>query len=202
MTGQGKLSIGTEVRMKSNARQILIVVLLLTSAAGAQQSTVPATPPDAPATREDILRLFTAMHVEEQIRSSMQVMMTQQRRMIGAMMRKRNRRVTDEEIEQAGDTAQEFLKDFPLQEMVDDMIPVYQRHLTKTDVDTMVSFYSSPTGRKLVKEQAAMAGESMEAVSGRVQRAIELAMQRAEQRSKEGAEPEKNPTAVPDQRKN
>lgn len=185
--------------MKSTLLRSGIAALLLCAAALAQQAS-PSS--DAPATRDDILRLFTAMHVEEQIRSSMQVMMAQQRRMIGEMMRKRNRHVTDEAIEQAGDSAQEFLKDFPLGAMVEDMIPVYQRHLTKTDVDTMVSFYSSPTGLKLVKEQAEMAGESMEAVSARVQRAVGLAMQRAEQRSKEDEEQHKAPPPEPDQRKN
>ena len=109
--------------MPSAIRQALFATVLLTIAATAQQP--PATP-DPPATREDILRLFTAMHVPEQIRSSMQVMMTQQRRMIGQMMRKRNHRVTRDEVQQAGDSAQEFLKDFPLDEMVEDMVPVYQ----------------------------------------------------------------------------
>ena len=67
----------------------------------------------------------------------------------------------------------------------------------------MVNFYSSPTGQKLVQEQATMAGESMEAVSARVQRAIDLAKQRAEERSKEEDEKEKAPAAAtPEQRKN
>jgi hypothetical protein len=196
--------------MKSTPYQFLTVVVLLSAFAAGQQATTPApspdapaTRPDAPATREDIQRLFDAMHVQEQIRSTMEVMMTQQRRMIGEMMRKRNRRVTDEEIDKVGDSAQEFLKNFPLGEMVEDMIPVYQKHLTKSDVDAMATFYSSPTGQKLVREQAAMAGESMQAVSARVRRALELAMDRAEQKAKEDEEREKSPPAqTPEQRKN
>ena len=189
--------------MESNVCQRLLVAVLFAATVVAQQPPAPAAPAETPATREDILRLFAAMHVQEQIRTTMQVMMEQQRRMIGEMMRKRNRRVTDEDIEKAGDSAQEFMKNFPLEDMVEDMIPVYQKHLTKPDVDVMEAFYSSPTGQKLVREQPAMAGESMQAVSLRVKRALELAMQRAEQQAKDDEERERTPPAAkPEQRKN
>jgi len=45
--------------------------------------------------------------------------------------------------------------------MLDDMIPVYQRHLTKQDVDSMLAFYNTPTGQKLLREQPAMMAEGM-----------------------------------------
>ena len=168
-----------------------------------QQAAPPATSTDVPASREDIRRLFDAMHVQEQIRTSMEVMMTQQRRMIADMMKKRNRRVTQDDVDRASESAQEFLKNFPLDEMVEDMIPVYQRHLTRADVDVMAAFYSSPTGQKLLREQPAMAGESMQAVSARVQRAVALAIDQAEQKAREDADKEKSPPAeTPEQHKN
>jgi hypothetical protein len=168
-----------------------------------QQAAPPAASPDVPATGQDIRRLFEAMHVQEQIRTSMEVMMTQQRRMIGDMMKKRNRRVTEDDVDRASESAQEFLKNFPLDQMVEDMIPVYQRHLTKADVDVMAAFYSSPTGQKLLREQPAMAGESMQAVAARVQKAVAQAIDRAEQKSREDADKEKSPpVATPEQPKN
>jgi dienelactone hydrolase len=157
---------------------------------------------DAPATREDIQRLFGAMHVPDQIRTSMEVMLTQQRRSVAEMMKKRNRRVTEEDIDRASETAQEFLKNFPLDELVEEMIPVYQKHLTKVDVDAMAAFYSSPTGQKLLREQPAMAGESMQAVAARVQKALDLAIDHADQKAQEDADREKAPAEIPGQRKN
>ena len=44
--------------------------------------------------------------------------------------------------------------------MVDAMIPVYQKHFTKGDVDAMAEFYSAPTGQKLLKEMPVMMGEA------------------------------------------
>jgi hypothetical protein len=181
----------------------LLLAATLTASARAQQPPANAPPADAPATREDIQRLFGAMHVQEQIRTSMEVMLTQQRRIIGDMMKKRNRRVTEEDVDRASESAQEFLKNFPLDEMVEDMIPVYQKHLTKTDVDVMAAFYASPTGQKLLREQPAMAGESMQAVAARVQKALALAMDHADQKAQEDIEKEKTPSAEkPEQRKN
>jgi len=49
------------------------------------------------------------------------------------------------------------------------MIPVYQKHLTKGDVDGLVAFYSSPTGEKMLKEMPAIMSESMQAASGVMQ---------------------------------
>ena len=48
--------------------------------------------------------------------------------------------------------------------MLDDMIPVYQKHLTKSDVDEMIKFYSTPTGQKFLREMPAMTAEGMEAM--------------------------------------
>jgi hypothetical protein len=43
------------------------------------------------------------------------------------------------------------------------MIPIYQRHLTKSDLDAVIVFYSSPVGQRLLKEQPAMMAEGMKA---------------------------------------
>jgi len=181
----------------------MILTAMLAASAQQPAASAPSAPPsDPPATRADIQRLFEVMHVKDQIRTSMEVMMTQQHRMIGEMLRKRNRRVTEADIDEIGDSAQDFLKNFPLDGMVEDMIPVYQNHLTKSDVDAMASFYASPTGQKLVREQAAMAGETMELVSGRVQKAINEAMARADQKAKENSEQQQPLEETPEQRKN
>jgi hypothetical protein len=42
------------------------------------------------------------------------------------------------------------------------MVPVYQKHLTKGDIDGLVAFYSSPTGQKMLKELPEIMAESMQ----------------------------------------
>jgi len=42
------------------------------------------------------------------------------------------------------------------------MVPIYQKHLTKSDMDGILAFYSSPAGQKLLREQPAMMQEGMQ----------------------------------------
>jgi hypothetical protein len=43
------------------------------------------------------------------------------------------------------------------------MVPIYQKHLSQSDLDAIIAFYSSPVGQKLLKEQRAMMAEGMQA---------------------------------------
>ncbi|MFZ0800325.1 MAG: DUF2059 domain-containing protein [Terriglobales bacterium] len=54
-------------------------------------------------------------------------------------------------------------KDLPVDEIIDAMVPIYQKHLTKSDLEAVIAFYSSPVGQKLLKEQPAMMAEGMRA---------------------------------------
>jgi hypothetical protein len=67
----------------------------------------------------------------------------------------------------------DMLKSFPWDEMLDAMVPVYQKHFTKGDVDALVAFYSGPTGQKLLNEMPAIMGEAMQAMMPLMQKNID-----------------------------
>jgi hypothetical protein len=50
----------------------------------------------------------------------------------------------------------------PMDEMMQAMIPAYQKHLSKGDIDNLVVFYSSPTGEKVLREMPSMMAEAMQ----------------------------------------
>jgi hypothetical protein len=56
----------------------------------------------------------------------------------------------------------DYLKSFPWDEILQSMVPVYQKHFTKGDVDHLVAFYSTPTGQKLIREMPAITAEAMQ----------------------------------------
>jgi len=58
---------------------------------------------------------------------------------------------------------------YPMDEMVDDLVVVYQRHLTKEDVDAITAFYKSPAGQHLLDNQPAMMKEMMPATMKKMQ---------------------------------
>jgi uncharacterized protein len=143
---------------------------------------------DASASREDILKLFDVMHVREQMKQVMDQVLKQMRSMSHDQMKKRDSKLTDEQIAQIDATSGQFLKDMPIDGMLDDMIPVYQKHLTKTDVDAMIGFYSTPTGQKILGEMPAITGEGMQAMHPRLRKMIDEASARMDRMAKEGPE--------------
>jgi hypothetical protein len=172
------------------------------SAAGQKSAATDATA-TAPATREDILRLFKVMRLHEQMQATMQLVIAQQQKIMRETIKQRVPEITDEQLAKIEARSKEAIKDLPLDGMLDDSIPVYQKHLTKGDVDAMSRFYSTPTGQKLLREQPAIAGESMQAMSPRMQKAMGEMMNRVESMAKEEAGKERSaPAAKPEQRKN
>ena len=155
------------------------------------------TPGDVPATREDVMKLFDTMNIHEQMRLVMESVLKQQRAMIHDSLRKRTPQITDEELAHLDQLTTDVMKDMPTDTLLDDMIPVYQKHLTKSDVDAMNTFYASPTGQKLMREMPAMTSESMQAAAPHMQAMMDKIMDRAEQMAREERH-KKGPTPAVD----
>jgi hypothetical protein len=67
-----------------------------------------------------------------------------------------------EQLAEIDKFADNLFSDMPIDEMLDAMVPIYQKHLTKEDLDAILAFYSSPVGQKLQREQPAMMQEGMQ----------------------------------------
>jgi len=108
-----------------------------------------------------------------------------------ANLRKRHPEMSEQQIARMDAISDEVLRSYPVEQMLDDMVPVYQKHLSKSDVDAMIGFYSSPTGQKILHEMSAMTTEAMEVAYGRMQKSMDSAMQRIEEMAKESSPPAK-----------
>jgi hypothetical protein len=75
----------------------------------------------------------------------------------------------------------DLLKSFPWDEMLDAMVPVYQKHLTKGDVTALVAFYSTATGQKILRDMPAMMQESMETVMPLMRKQMDAIGERVQQ---------------------
>lgn len=174
------------------AALILILCAVVAPTTFAQQS-----PADAPATKADIERYLDAMHTREMMRSMMDVMTKQIHQMTHDMIAKQPN--YSPEIEsRTSKMVDDMLKDMPIDEMLDAIIPVYQKHFTKGDIDALVAFYSTPTGQKLIRDLPAIMAESMQAYSPIMQRLMTKTMQRvqdeiAQMQNESEASPDKAP---------
>jgi hypothetical protein len=57
----------------------------------------------------------------------------------------------------------DLFKNMPIDEITQAMIPAYQKHFTKGDIEAMNAFYSSPVGQKVLEELPAVMQEGMQA---------------------------------------
>ena len=162
---------------------IALLLILFTTHALTVGQLSPVT--SAPASRQDVLKLFKVMHIHDQMRSVMDSMTKQQSALVHETMKKRYPQIAEERLEQFDAMMEESMKDFPVDAIIDDLIPVYQKHLTRTDVSAMNVFYSSPTGQKLLREMPAMTEESMQLSYGRMQKQMDAMMDRMQKMMKE-----------------
>ena len=159
----------------------LCAFVVAVSACACAQTTV-SIAPDA-ASKEDVQKLFDVMASRDQVRQLMGQMFAQMRAINRQEIKKKHPEVTEEEIARAERGSEELIRNFPIDEMLSDMVPVYQRHFTKTEIDGLTAFYSSPIGQKLLHEMPAVTAETMQAAMPRIQATVDAALKRVDQRT-------------------
>src|ERR1700678_4550346 len=142
---------------------VCLACLLFASISSAQQNDA-----NAPASKADVERFLDAMHTRDMTKSMMNAVTVQMHKMVHEQVLKQPNLPPDSE-ERLNKLTDSIYKEMPVDELVDVMIPVYQKHFTKGDMDALVAFYSSPTGEKMVKEMPAIMSESMQAATGVMQ---------------------------------
>ena len=175
----------------------LLLILLAVSPAFAQQSVAEAAAQSraaaearkaaaAPPTREDVLKLFDLLQITKTMDAVINATKQQSVEIAEQMIREKMPDATPEEKKQFREMMDEVMRQAlgpaAINEMLEATIPVYQRHLTKADLDAMVAFYSSPVGQKILHEQPAMVQESMEASAGIQQRIARSMFQKIDER--------------------
>jgi len=86
---------------------------------------------------------------------------------------------------------QDVVDTMHIDEIIEAMVPVYQRHFTNADIDAVLAFYSSPTGQKFLNELPSIMQESMVAVGPIQQKMMQEMMQKVGQRTEKLIEEEK-----------
>jgi hypothetical protein len=137
----------------------LTLALFFVSGVVAQQN-----PADAPATKEDIQRYLGVTRSREMLKQIFDVTAKSIRDITHDRIAKEHSALPPDAEERMKEKADEMLKNIPIDEMVDVMISVYQKHWTKGDVDNLVAFYSTPTGKKVLAETPQTMAESMQAM--------------------------------------
>jgi uncharacterized protein len=165
---------------------LFLVLIAFCAPMFAQQ---PAT--DQP-TREDLLKMFDVLRVRQQTESVMKTVLAQMKEQVHGDIQKRYPNLSPESAAKLEASINDAVNLYPVSEMFDDLIPVYQKHLTKADVDAIVGFYSSPAGQHFLDKMPSMTQEAMQTMMAKLQvRSAEYA-DKVEKQADELAEPKKN----------
>jgi hypothetical protein len=97
---------------------------------------------------------------------------------------------TPEELARVDASADSMFEAFSADEMIDAIVPIYQKHLTKSDIDAILAFYATPAGQRLLKETPAILAESMEVGGEMGRKKIATINERIEQQMKQMIEEE------------
>ncbi|HET6842512.1 MAG TPA: DUF2059 domain-containing protein [Candidatus Angelobacter sp.] len=152
---------------------ILFGLPLISQQAFSQQATQKSQPgktsaqaasSDTP-TREQVLQLFDLLKVRQNMEVMMDGMKDTARTGAEDILRQKVEDPSEKQIAMTHKIFNDVFGELPIQEMMEAVIPVYQRHLTRSDIEALITFYSSPVGQKLLHEQPAMIRESVQAGS-------------------------------------
>lgn len=140
-------------------KNILVTLLLCLAlcATGLAQN-----PADQPATKADIDRYLEAIHSHEMMDQMVVAMSKPIQKMLHEQYEKNKDKLPADFEARTSKEMEDMLKDIPWDDMLEAMVPAYQKHFTKGDMDALTAFYSSPTGQKVMREMPGLMADSME----------------------------------------
>ena len=128
------------------------------------------------------------MQIRPQMEQVMKQMFQQMRAMSREEMKDKKTDVTPEDMAKADALANKIMSELSVSDIIHDMVPVYQHHLSKTDVDEMIKFYATPTGQKILREMPAMTAEGMQAMQPRLRKQMDQISREIDQMIKDDKE--------------
>jgi hypothetical protein len=149
--------------------------------AGFSWTALAQTAADAPATKEDIEKYFEATHSHDMMLKMMDAMSRPLHQLAHDQCAKIQGKLPADCEAQINKSVDEMMKQIPFDEIMQAMVPAYQKHFTKGDMDTLVAFYSAPTGQKILQEMPAVMGDAMEAMMPIMRRTVDKITERTQQ---------------------
>ena len=161
-----------------------ILCLVLSAPALAQSSDAD------PATRDDIILYLRTMRSHDLVKRMMEVQSQSMQKLIREQLLEDKGAIPPDFDAHMKKAMADLIKDLPIDDIIQAMIPAYQNHFTRSDIQAMNAFYSSPVGQKVLEELPAVNQEGMQAAlpilskyladwKDRTQRDIEKSSQKA-----------------------
>ena len=166
--------------MKHCFLAIAAVVLLYASAGYAQTSA-----DDASATKADVERYFQLVKSHDLMKKLMATMSQNQRQLMHEQYLKHKDELPEDYESQMETLMANLWAKMPLDEMMQAMMPAYQKHFTHGDIENLIAFYSTPTGAKLLNEMPSIMAEAMQDMMPVISRYVDTMQQTLKEKTDE-----------------
>ncbi|HYG97975.1 MAG TPA: DUF2059 domain-containing protein [Terriglobales bacterium] len=147
--------------MKRIAALTFCWIVLFATTAFAQTTAQRSADPDS-ATREQVLKMMEVMNLRQQTAETMEAYKAQMSAAVIEDMKARMPNAPAAMFDELKVAFEEMFTEMPVNEMIDAIIPVYQKHLTKQEVEATTAFYSTPEGKSMLRKMPIMVNESMQ----------------------------------------
>jgi uncharacterized protein len=156
-----------------NLLAIIAVSCILCVPCVAQQN-----PADAPATQADVEKYLEVMHSHEMMLQMVDAMAKPMQKMMHEEYMKDKDSLPPDFEERMNKAMNDMLREMPWDQILQAMVPAYQKHFTKGDMDALVAFYSTPTGQKVLREMPGLMADSMDTMMPVIRQHVEKVSQR------------------------
>lgn len=188
------------------ATVLLVSTFTRSPRVSAQQSPSPAKTPvksqaprpaatDGPPSAEQVMKLLDLLQVRDSLQVTLEAVKKQLRNSAEDQFREKILNPSPEQLKSLQAIVDDAFGDLSGEDMIKDVVPVYQKHLTRSDVRALVVFYSSPAGQKILREQPAMVRESMQAAGSSQQKKMEKVLAKLDLRVQQLIEQEQEKEA-------
>jgi uncharacterized protein len=159
-----------------------------------------ADPSQQPASKEDVQRYLALVGSHDQMMKMMDAMSKPMHEMVHQEYLKQKDKLPADFEARMNKMMDDMFQGMPLDEIMQSMIPTYQKYFTKSDMDSLVAFYSGPTGQKMLRQMPQILAESMRQMMPLLQRHIDevnarIQQQIAEMLKEAESKPDKTPTS-------
>lgn len=161
-------------------------------APGAAKKRGAENPAATKPTDAQVRKLLELLRVRDDLQATLDSMRLHMQREAEQVFRDKFPNPSPQQLQSVKSIVDDSFQEVSLDDLIQDLVPVYQRHLTRSDVQALVAFYSSAPGQKILREQPAMIKESMQATGSNQQKRMEAVLARMELRMQQFVEQEQN----------
>jgi hypothetical protein len=136
---------------------------------------------DSPASREDVEKYMQVAHASDMMKQIMHAMSKPMHDMIHQQAMKDQDKLPPDFEVHMNQIVDDMMNTMPFDEMLQAMVPVYQKHFTHADLESLTAFYSTPVGQKILHEMPEISAETMQSMMPIMQKQMAAMQQRVRQ---------------------